>query len=73
MSTDHSDTDTVTVNLGPWVADVDRYATREGLSREAAVLALIRDALTTPRTNTVTGSVGGNVVQGRDIQGGLSL
>ncbi|GGM83947.1 hypothetical protein GCM10012275_63200 [Longimycelium tulufanense] len=40
------------------------------MTREQAVVALVRRGLTTA-SNVVTGTVGGTVIQAGDIQGGL--
>lgn len=63
--------DVVTVDLGQWADDVDRYAAERGLSRHAAVLALVRLALTGGTHNTVSGDVSGGVFQVGQIQGGV--
>lgn len=61
----------VTVELGRWAADVDTYAAKHSLSREGAVLALVRDALTSPVRNSISGTVTGTMIQANDIDGGV--
>ena len=40
---------------------------------EAAVLALVRTALTSPIKNSITGSVDGTVIQAGDVRGNISF
>ena len=58
---------TVTVDLGPWATDVDAYAARHQMSRDAAVLALVREALTRPHRNIVSGAGSGTIIQAGDV------
>lgn len=63
----------VTFELGGSTAAVRRYATDHGLSLDDAALALVREALTAPRQNSVSGTVNGRVIQAGDIRGDVKF
>ena len=53
---------------------VEEYATENGLTIEETIAALVRFGLeNVNRKQEVSGNVSGNVVQGRDFHGGLTI
>ncbi|WP_158886134.1 hypothetical protein [Amycolatopsis anabasis] len=75
MTTEPSETNTAPADLedllGAWVGEVDKFAEANRLTREEAVLALVKKALTEPGVrNSISGStITGPVVQLRDHKG----
>lgn len=69
-----SDDTSVTIDLGRQTAKVDQYAARHGLTREGAVLALVKAGLNGGVRNSISGNVTGTVVQhGGDVHGNISF
>lgn len=72
MGTDNSTT--VTVDLDRLAADVDRYAEANGISRELAVVSLVRTALTSQARNHVGHAASGaRISQLGNVYGNINL